>query len=111
MGEYYCPNCNADLDDQFGFDPTKGTWTCTECEQFLMDDDIADGDNFEGVAWFCDNCDALLNRQSGFLMVMVHGPVLNVDTQMVLPKMTYLKMYTHFQIVVRKTTMTTMMRG
>ncbi|WP_303836714.1 hypothetical protein [Ruminococcus flavefaciens] len=66
MGEYYCPNCNADLDDQFGFDPSKGTWTCTECGQFLMDDDIADGDSFEGVAWFCDNCDALLNRQSGF---------------------------------------------
>ncbi len=66
MGEYYCPNCNADLDDQIGFDPSNGTWTCTECGQFLMDDDIADGDSFEGVAWFCDNCNALLNRQSGF---------------------------------------------
>lgn len=63
---YYCPNCNADLDDQFGFDPSNGTWTCTECGQFLMDDDIADGDIYDGVAWFCDNCNALLNRQSGF---------------------------------------------
>ena len=63
---YYCPNCNADLEDQFGFDPSNGTWTCTECGQFLMDDDIADGDTYDGVAWFCDNCNALLNRQSGF---------------------------------------------
>lgn len=63
---YYCPNCNADVEDQFGFDPSNGIWTCTECGQFLMDDDIADGDTYEGVAWFCDNCNALLKRQSGF---------------------------------------------
>ena len=61
ISEYYCPNCNADLDDQFGFDSSNGTWPCTECGQFLMDDDIADGDDFEGVSWFCDNCNALLN--------------------------------------------------
>lgn len=66
MGDYYCPNCNADLEDQYGFDPSRGTWTCTCCGQFLMDSDIADGDTYEGVAWFCDNCNALLNRQSGF---------------------------------------------
>ena len=66
MGIYYCPNCNADLENQYGFDPSSGTWTCRECGQFLMDEDIADGDTYEGVAWFCDNCNALLNRQSGF---------------------------------------------
>ena len=40
--------------------------TCTECGQMLMDDDIYNGNTFEGVAWFCDNCGALLNRQDGF---------------------------------------------
>ena len=66
MDEYYCPNCGATLNDQSGFDPGIGTWTCTECGQYLMDDDIYEGDIFEGVAWYCDNCGALLNRQSGF---------------------------------------------
>ena len=64
--EYYCPNCNAILNDQYGFDPDKGTWTCTACGQRLMDDDIYKGDTFEGVEWRCDRCNALLNRQYGF---------------------------------------------
>ena len=66
MGEYYCPNCGADLDEQDGFDPSCGTWTCTSCGMLLMDDDIYAGDTYEGVAWYCDECGALLNRQSGF---------------------------------------------
>ncbi len=66
MDEYFCPNCGATLNDQPGFDPDSGTWTCTSCGKLLMDDDIYDGDTFEGVAWYCDNCGALLNRQSGF---------------------------------------------
>lgn len=37
-----------------------------ECGKLLMDDDIYEGDSYEGVAWFCDGCGALLNRQSGF---------------------------------------------
>ena len=64
--EYFCPNCGAILNDQPGFDPDKGTWTCTECGKMLMDDDVYNGDTYEGVAWFCDNCGALLNRQDGF---------------------------------------------
>ena len=64
--EYFCPNCNAILNDQYGFDPDKGSWTCTECGTHLMDDDVYEGDSFEGVAWYCDDCGALLNRQSGF---------------------------------------------
>ncbi|MBQ0084335.1 MAG: hypothetical protein KBS52_06185 [Clostridiales bacterium] len=64
--EYYCPNCGAILNDQAGFDPEAGTWTCIECNQLLMDKDIYDGDKFEGVAWFCDECGALLNKQPGF---------------------------------------------
>lgn len=66
MDEYYCPNCGATLNDQDGFDPSCGTWTCTSCGKLLMDDDVYDGDTYEGVAWFCDNCGALLNKQSGF---------------------------------------------
>lgn len=66
MEEYFCPNCGATLNDQFGFDPSCGTWTCTSCGNLLMDDDVYEGDSYEGVAWFCDNCGALLNRQSGF---------------------------------------------
>lgn len=29
MDEYFCPNCGATLNDQPGFDPNGGTWTCT----------------------------------------------------------------------------------
>ena len=66
MDEYFCPNCGATLNDQYGFDPSCGTWTCTSCGMKLMDDDVYDGDTYEGVAWYCDSCGALLNRQSGF---------------------------------------------
>jgi DNA-directed RNA polymerase subunit RPC12/RpoP len=66
MDEYYCPNCGATLNDQDGFDPSCGIWTCTSCGKLLVDDDVYDGDAYEGVAWFCDNCGALLNKQSGF---------------------------------------------
>lgn len=66
MDEYYCPNCDAILNDQLGFDPDNGSWTCTSCGKLLMDEDVYEGDTYEGVAWYCDECDALLNRQSGF---------------------------------------------
>lgn len=67
MSEYYCPNCGADLEDQPGFDPDSGYWTCTECGQFLTDPEDEDPDaQFDGVGWFCDGCGAFLNRQDGF---------------------------------------------
>ena len=31
-----------------------------------MDDDVYGGKTYEGVAWYCDNCGTLLNRQPGF---------------------------------------------
>ena len=31
MSNYYCPNCQADLEEQDGFDPEDGYWTCAEC--------------------------------------------------------------------------------
>lgn len=64
--EYTCPNCGAILNDQYGFDPDDGNWTCTSCGQTLYGDDVYEGEMFEGVMWYCDNCGALLNKQSGF---------------------------------------------
>ena len=67
MGDYYCPNCGADLEEQSGFDPYGGYWTCTECGQFLTDpEDSDETSQFDGVGWFCDGCGAYLNKQSGF---------------------------------------------
>ena len=66
MDEYFCPNCGAILNDQSGFDPSYGVWTCTECGQGLMDDDIYYGNKFTGIVWYCDECNALLNKQEGF---------------------------------------------
>ena len=66
MEEYFCPNCGATLNYQSGFDPSLGVWSCTDCGQQLMDDEVYDGDIFEGVAWYCDDCGILLNRQFGF---------------------------------------------
>lgn len=64
MSDYYCPNCGADLEDQEGFDPEAGYWTCTSCGMMLTDPDVPSDD--DGVAWFCDNCGAFLNKQEGF---------------------------------------------
>jgi hypothetical protein len=36
--EYYCIECAAILNDQSGFDPENGPWTCTECGEELYID-------------------------------------------------------------------------
>lgn len=65
--EYYCPNCDAVLTNQIGFDPDIGIWTCTECGQTLYGDDVEKTQNqFEGVVWYCDSCGAVLSTQIGF---------------------------------------------
>ena len=65
--EYYCPNCNANLNEQPGFDPNVGSWTCTECGTTLYDEEFEDTMNeYPGVAWYCDSCGAFLNKQEGF---------------------------------------------
>lgn len=64
--EYFCPHCGSTLNEQSGFDPENGTWTCTECGQELYGDDVYDGDIFPGVMWYCDECGTLLNKQNGF---------------------------------------------
>jgi ribosomal protein S27E len=64
--EYYCTNCGAILNEQYGFDPGKSNWSCTKCGQELYGDDVYEGDIYPGVMWHCDRCDALLNKQNGF---------------------------------------------
>lgn len=65
--EYFCPNCDAILNDQPGFDPELGVWTCTECGQELYSDNIENTmSRFEGVIWHCDSCGKILNTQYGF---------------------------------------------
>lgn len=65
--EYYCPNCNAVLNDQEGFSPDLDAWTCTECGETLFGDAVESTMNrFNGVVWFCDECNAILNTQDGF---------------------------------------------
>lgn len=65
--EYYCPNCNATLNDQDGFDPDLGVWTCTECGKCLYGSDIEKTQvEFNGVVWYCDSCGAVLSLQDGF---------------------------------------------
>ncbi|WP_036978685.1 hypothetical protein [Pseudobutyrivibrio sp. MD2005] len=67
MSEYYCPNCGADLENQPGFAPDAGGWTCSECGQFLTNpEDVNSDAQFDGVGWFCDGCGAFLNKQDGF---------------------------------------------
>lgn len=65
--EYFCPNCNAILDNQPGFNPDDDIWECTQCGTSLYSDNLEKTMvNFEGVVWYCDSCDAILNKQSGF---------------------------------------------
>lgn len=66
MKEYFCPNCCATLNDQPGFEPSCGTWTCTECGMLLMDEETYESEILGGVAWYCDACGEPLNRQAGF---------------------------------------------
>ena len=66
MSEYFCTNCGATLNEQYGFDPDNGSWSCTDCGQELYGDDVYDGDIYSGVMWYCDQCGVLLNKQNGF---------------------------------------------
>ena len=63
--EYFCPNCNADLTKQAGFDPDEGRWACTECGMQLYDEQY-EGELYKDVLWYCDKCGAFLNKQEGF---------------------------------------------
>ena len=49
LDEYYCTNCNAILNEHFGFDPDGDSWSCTTCGQELFGDDVYDGDIYPSV--------------------------------------------------------------
>lgn len=67
MEKYTCPYCGAMLNDQDGFDPSCGVWTCTECGHVSYGDDVERTQRkFPGLVWYCDSCDAVLSIQSGF---------------------------------------------
>lgn len=67
LEHHYCPNCDAVLEDQPGFDPAKGVWTCTNCGMQLFGDEAGDTGAYNtGIIWYCDKCGALLNKQEGF---------------------------------------------
>lgn len=60
---WYCDDCGALLNKQFGFSDRYGTWTCTECGHTngINKDEIIDGKHFT-----CPECGATLNNQFGF---------------------------------------------
>ena len=65
--EYYCPNCDAILNEQIGFDPNLNVQTCEICGQELYGDDIESTmHRFSNIVWHCDCCGTVLNKQSGF---------------------------------------------
>lgn len=63
--EYFCPNCNAILNEQLGFNPDEGSWICKKCGQVLYGD-VYEGEKYPGVMWYCNKCHALLNKQPSF---------------------------------------------
>lgn len=67
MSEYYCSNCDTNLEKQSGFYPNTGYWTCEECGQLLLNPEDSDSNQrYTDVGWFCDNCGTFLNGQTGF---------------------------------------------
>lgn len=65
-GQFYCPNCDAILDNMEGFSPDIDYFYCEECGMLLLDENAYQGERFESVTWFCDNCDACISEQEGF---------------------------------------------
>ena len=57
----YCPNCQANLTLQKGYDPTLAYWQCKGCGQMLINPEV-DSD----IVWICDECGATMNTQEGF---------------------------------------------
>ena len=59
----YCPNCDANLTLQKGYDATLPYWVCLGCGQMLINPEL---DTDSDIIWRCDNCGDLLNLQEGF---------------------------------------------
>jgi hypothetical protein len=57
----YCPNCDANLTLQKGYDPSLNYWVCKGCGEILMNPKV-EGD----IVWICDDCGEIMNLQPGF---------------------------------------------
>lgn len=67
MSNYYCPNCDADLEDQIGFSSYDDYFHCENCGTWLVSPDHNDSsERFPNTCWICDSCNELLNTQYGF---------------------------------------------
>ena len=63
--DWFCDNCDANLNRQSGFTTANGSWTCTECGAVndVTDDNIIDED--EDVSYNeCPKCGGHLRRAS-----------------------------------------------
>lgn len=64
--EEYCPNCNAYLKRQKGFNSNLKYWNCKKCGQQLINPTKKSNARYQDVVWYCDNCGAVLNEQKYF---------------------------------------------
>lgn len=60
----FCPNCEANLTLQRGYDNSLPYWICLGCGQMLINPDI---ETETDIIWRCDECGDLLNIQEGFV--------------------------------------------
>ena len=59
----FCPNCEANLTMQRGYDNSLPYWICTGCGEMLINPEVnAPSD----IIWRCDSCGAVLNIQDNF---------------------------------------------
>lgn len=61
-----CVGCNAELDEQIGFDENLPYFDCEICGTRNMNPNVYSGEKFPDVYWYCDECESLLNVQKGF---------------------------------------------
>lgn len=63
----FCPVCNG----KCYWNEDKSTWICENCSYEVRAGQVeydkqTDSVNVLGIDWYCDECDAYLNSQSGF---------------------------------------------
>jgi len=77
----FCPNCDAELDEQWGFSPYKSSWVCEDCGCLIESDEKSaceklpeqpapvnksSSDLISEVEWRCPECDDDLDSQLSF---------------------------------------------
>lgn len=71
-----CPNCEANLEEQWGFSEYNYDWTCTECGASLhreyTSDEFEQEDDEEETNYTCPVCDSDLVDQYGFDEDYIH---------------------------------------